>query len=114
MSDYTPTTNEVRNAWWRDQCPEGDLDFDDVYNAAFDRWLAVHDAEKRAEWEAEQGEVEWETGWFCEWDDGSGVSRLLMGAETWGPRGRVFQMRRRKPSPNPWVPVNENGETRHD
>ena len=23
-------------------------------------WLAAHDAEKRAEWEAEQGETEWE------------------------------------------------------
>ncbi|WP_047219947.1 hypothetical protein [Delftia lacustris] len=62
MTDYTPTTAEVRNAWWRDKCPENDLDFDDVYNAAFDRWLAAHDAEVRAGVVAEAGP--WESGCF--------------------------------------------------
>lgn len=55
-------------------------------------------------------EAEWEYGWFCEWDDGSGISRLLHdGAEKWGPNGRVFQMRREKPGP--WVPVPPTPET---
>lgn len=29
--------------------------------------VAVHDAEKRAEWEAEQGEPEWGVGWSATW-----------------------------------------------
>lgn len=49
MAGYTPTTAEVRNAWWRDQCPKHDLDFDDIYNAAFDRWLDRTKAEAAAE-----------------------------------------------------------------
>lgn len=49
---------------------------------------------------------DYEVAWFCEWDDGSGTSQLLMGSENWGPRGRVFQMRRRKPSEaGPWEPL---------
>lgn len=41
---YMPTTDQVREAWWRDQCPKHDLDLDDKYNAAFNRWLAARDA----------------------------------------------------------------------
>jgi len=48
MTEYTPTTDEIRYAateWlWE---PED-----------FDAWLAAHDAEKRAEWEAERGAEE--------------------------------------------------------
>lgn len=48
----------------------------------------------------------WEYGWFCEWADGSGTSQLLMGAETWGPRGRVFRARRRPSAPaGPWEAI---------
>ncbi|WDH80188.1 hypothetical protein PTQ19_07090 [Microbacterium esteraromaticum] len=50
MSDYTPTTREVRAAFGaifiearREQA-----------YAEFDRWLAEYTAEKRAEWEAER------------------------------------------------------------
>jgi len=32
----------------------------------FDAILAAHDAAKRAEWEAEQGETEWEYGHDCD------------------------------------------------
>ncbi len=45
MSDYTPTTEEVRNGdmgreWWAEENqPAG---------AEFDRWLALHDAEVAA------------------------------------------------------------------
>ena len=39
--EYTPTVEEVRDAWWRDQNTPGDLDLDDRHNAAFDRFIAV-------------------------------------------------------------------------
>ena len=54
MSVYTPTTEDVETHW-ADVGFAGD-------RASFRRWLATHDAEKRAEWEAEQGETEWEYG----------------------------------------------------
>lgn len=47
MSDYTPTTEEVRAAASRA-----------IGSDWFDRWMVAHDAQKRAEWEAEQGEPE--------------------------------------------------------
>ena len=50
MSDYVPTTEEVRIKY-RLSSGRQPGDF-----AEFDRWLAAHDAEKRAEWEAEQGD----------------------------------------------------------
>lgn len=60
--DYTPTTEVVRgrhnanatldSRTWR------------MADAEFDRWLAAHDAEKRAEWEGEQGETEWGMGYW--------------------------------------------------
>ena len=51
MSDYAPTTGEVRRryAYARSGKP-GHKNQGAV--AEFDRWLAAHDAEKRAEWEA--------------------------------------------------------------
>ena len=50
MSDYTPTTEEVRIKY-RLSSGRQPGDF-----AEFDRWLAAHDAEVRAEWGAEQGD----------------------------------------------------------
>lgn len=72
MTDYTPTTQEVRNAWWRDQCPANDLDFDDVYNAAFDRWLAAHDAEVRQQGEPSDAQVE--AGCAAFYEDARGLT----------------------------------------
>ena len=63
---YTPTTEEVRGDYATFQLPWVGEDFRDVYSeglAEFDRWLAEHDAEKRAEWRAEQVAAEWEYGW---------------------------------------------------
>ena len=67
MSDYTPTTGEVRRryAYARSGKP-GHKNQGAV--AEFDRWLAAHDAEKRAEWEAEQSETEWEYLVSHAWD----------------------------------------------
>ena len=50
IRDYTPTTEEVRIKY-RLSSGRQPGDF-----AEFDRWLAAHDAVKRAEWEAEQGD----------------------------------------------------------
>ena len=41
MSDYTPTTDEVRDA--ATQCPDG------IPDAEFDRWFNAHDREVRAQ-----------------------------------------------------------------
>ena len=60
MSVYTPTTEDVETHW-ADVGFAGD-------RASFRRWLATHDAEKRAEWEAEQGETEWEYLVSHAWD----------------------------------------------
>ena len=53
MSDYTPTTEAIRGRIIQRGIGWGFYGLDE-----FDRWLATHDAEKRAEWEAEQGEPE--------------------------------------------------------
>ncbi|MGN7978222.1 hypothetical protein ACTJJ4_11675 [Microbacterium sp. 22195] len=53
MTDYTPTTEEVREQYW---AASGDRRRGSSAWGEFDRWLAAHDAQKRAEWEAEQGE----------------------------------------------------------
>lgn len=54
MSDYTPTTEQILNQWVAEWAPSPNLE------AQFYRWLTAHDAEKRAEWEAEVAErVEW-------------------------------------------------------
>lgn len=45
MSDYTPTTNEVRS--WATYVPDGTIGMhlSERDGAAFDRWLTQHDAE---------------------------------------------------------------------
>lgn len=51
MSEYAPTTGEVRRRYAYARSA-GHKNQSAV--AEFDRWLAAHDAEKRAEWEAER------------------------------------------------------------
>ena len=65
VSDYTPTTEQVEFAYANDsedeyRDPIGYPALVRQNKVEFRRWLAAHDAEKRAEWEAEQGETEWE------------------------------------------------------
>ena len=57
VRDYTPTTEDIRGRIVQRGIGWGFYGLEE-----FDRWLAAHDAEKRAEWEAEQGETEWEYG----------------------------------------------------
>ena len=47
MSEYTPTTEQVREAWWAAQSGGVDPDFDDRYYPQFDRWKAQNDADVR-------------------------------------------------------------------
>lgn len=61
VRDYTPTTEEIAG-WWAHKGGSTDS----PYYASkltkrvkeFDRWLAAHDAAKRAEWDAAQGDKE--------------------------------------------------------
>ena len=57
MSERTPSTSTIRHAWAKAHPFPLTTDVEERY-AEFDRWLAAHDAAKRAEWEAAQGEVE--------------------------------------------------------
>lgn len=65
MSDYTPTTDDVRGTyadgmWYVNRRMDGTL-------SEFDRWLAAHDAEVRASVVSE--EPEWEYGIRAEGDE---------------------------------------------
>lgn len=67
MSDYTPTTQQVEHAYANDSEAEyrDPIEYPALVRqnkVEFRRWLAAHDAEKRAEWEAEQCQTEWEYG----------------------------------------------------
>lgn len=65
MNDYTPTTEAIRGRIIQRGIGWGFYGLDE-----FDRWLAAHDAAKRAEWEAEQGETEWEYEATPDWVEG--------------------------------------------
>lgn len=60
MSEYTPTMGILRMTylmqWESGSFPRRTAE------GEWDRALAAHDAQKRAEWEAMQGEMEWEYG----------------------------------------------------
>lgn len=47
--DYTPTTEQVREAFRTAVLHPDDIDLDDAPGREFDRWLAAHDAGIRAE-----------------------------------------------------------------
>lgn len=99
--DYTPTTEDVRAdfgrslLWPAAQSPDR--------TAAFDRWLAAHVAEKRAEWEAEQGETEWEYGNEMLMNNHTQIypasSEFMAKAQAW-----LWPMYRRRKA-GPWLPV---------
>jgi hypothetical protein len=44
MTDYTPTTDEVRD-WYGDDVTDADRAWELAKRAEFDRWLAAHDKE---------------------------------------------------------------------
>lgn len=115
MSGYTPTTMEIRSHY------SGGARMRKA--AEFDRWLEAHDAALRAEWEAEQGEVEWEWGVAREQHpsipaykqrDREACERFIANPplDIPNPRGPWLILRRRKAGP--WVPVEQEGESDGD
>ena len=94
----------------------------------FDRWLAAHDAQKRAEWEAEQGQVGWEYGTAVReangaiWDHAYFSSEPITAAQLaeWNEGHRadgwegstVVAVRRSLPRVEVWLPVDETGESK--
>lgn len=122
MIDYTPTTATVRERF-----ADG---FGLNYARAledFDRWIAAHDAEKRAEWEAEQGweyaigaQSEDRPGKFwrdSDWDTTTELHEALGDLEDALPVFSNAVVIRRRPS-TPWLPVpdttNNEGRAEHD
>lgn len=108
MSDYTPTTEDVRYRYIDYREKEGDYT-----PGEFAWWLAAHDAEVRASVLAEQGEPEWEYGVYDpatnEVDEcGPGpVTRDSFTGIDWEATGEFIVHRRPAGS---WLPVEENGE----
>lgn len=100
--DYTPTTEEVCEFWASRQTYEHDWTIDTA-RSIFDRWLAAHDAAKRAEWEAEQGETEWEYGneqlLHSRVEVFAASSEAVARAQAW-----LYPIRRRRKA-GPWEPV---------
>ena len=68
MSDYTPTTEEVREDYALGRNEVVGAEGYDPHRAEFYRWLAAHDAEKRAEWEAEAALPPCDAG--CDYNSG--------------------------------------------
>lgn len=100
MSDYTPTTADVRDHYAYGCGPEHTWPESCAY---FDHWLAQYTAEKRAEWEAEQGETEWEYGNEMLMNNHTQIypasSEFMAKAQAW-----LWPMYRRRKA-GPWMPV---------
>ncbi|WP_295103121.1 hypothetical protein [uncultured Microbacterium sp.] len=97
MSDYTPSTGEVRRRYAYARSA-GNKNQSAV--AEFDRWLAAHDAEKRAEWEVE------EPGWETEHQYRIRPSDWFpIDDSTFYPAGAERRTRR----VTPWVPAKQEG-----
>ena len=114
MSDYTPTAEDVREDYAIGRNEEVGAGWYGQHRAEFDRWLAAHDAEKRAEWEAEQGweyaigaQSEDRPGKFwrdSDWDTTTELHEALGDLEDALPVFSNAVVIRRRPS-TPWLPV---------
>jgi hypothetical protein len=111
MSDYTPPLEDVRNHYAYGCGPEHTWA---ESREDFDRWLAAHDAEKRAEWEAEQGteEPEWAAERVVETQGADGWARTTW--ESIGDARRMFPGSKfremtRQVKAGPWMPVPDTG-----
>lgn len=106
MSEYTPTTKDVREVWIYAQDITHD-EGEDFHGAEFDRWLAAHDAEVQAQVVAE--EPEW------------GIAHVATPGSVWplsedGARetaaiepGQWIIYSRPKTVTHEWVPVKQEG-----
>lgn len=122
MSAYVPTTEQIRTEWALSN-PGGSPTTVMHAEAAFNRWLAAHDAEKRSEWEAEQGT---EYGACYQADNGRELLWFSMGNSGYAIReaaekeveryadAQIKLCHRRKAGP--WVPVEQGDDqtTNHE
>lgn len=119
MSEHTPTTDEMLDGYvtMRRREISGDRVLASVQALGeAERWLGAHDAAKRTEWEAEQGETEWAVRLRPD-DETYVVARNEQDA--WAEQAYVLDMfpdatvmRRMIPDPGPWEPVtNTEGES---
>lgn len=109
MSEYAPTTGEVRRRYAYARSA-GHKNQSAV--AEFDRWLAAHDAEKRSEWEAEQGAEEPEWEYRVSGDGGFRTSASsLHHAMKCRVGGDRIEKRTKAVPAGPWVPVEQEGES---
>lgn len=114
MSDYAPTTEDVREDYAIGRNEVIGAGWYSLHRAEFDRWLAAHDAVKRAEWEAEQGweyaigaQSEDRPGKFwrdSDWDTTTELHEALGDLEDALPVFSNAVVIRRRPS-TPWLPV---------
>lgn len=128
MSEYSPEMHRIRDAVANSDW--SDTGFVDVFTIAegysyFDCALAAHDAEKRAEWEAEQGweyaigaQSEDRPGKFwrdSDWDTTTELHEALGDLEDALPVFSNAVVIRRRPS-TPWLPVPDttNNESEDD
>ena len=104
MSEYTPKTDDVREDYAIGRNEVIGAGWYSQHRAEFDSWLAAHDAEKRAEWEAEQGETEW--GVAYEQSDGLFVDPAVdeQDAHYRVDGSSVYDLVVSRKS-NPWLPV---------
>ncbi|MFB7843615.1 hypothetical protein [Microbacterium sp. NPDC056052] len=129
VTDYTPTTEEVRSAWVhgsRVMPAYYATDYQQAHTGRLeeiDRWMAAHDAEVRASALAER-EPEWEYRWARAdgehaWPFGAGDSEdgeTLDGVKAAPARdpepeyfdGAHIERRTKAVSAGPWEPVEEN------
>ena len=113
MSEYTPTTEEVREAiseWaWARRMFRPELGQSDGLEA--DRWLAAHDAEVQAQVVAEEPEERWQYG-AQNPDDADG--KIIAWSRGFTKRlveqqgHRLFRRTPGVPA-GPWVPVKQEG-----
>lgn len=104
MSDCTPTTFDVKCIATNDDA--GALAF--LTPEQWDKWLAAHDAEKRAEWEAEQG---WQWALMAVGDDEPWSnyyrSRKHLAYQCGGLADREDERLVCRLAPGPWEPVTD-------
>lgn len=104
MSDYTLTTEELRAGLEAYRASVGPM--------SLAIWLAAHDAEKRAEWEAEEPESEYG------WDSCAGFAPVPTPSREWAEdvikRNPDWVLVRRSAAvpAGEWVPVKQEGESR--
>lgn len=73
MTGYTPNTEEIKEAWNRrydgehTSAPRAERE---KYDAEFDRWLAEHDREVKAQARDEGYNAGWDDGRNAGWDEG--------------------------------------------